>query len=183
MQVSPIPLHTARLRLRYLVVEDAERMMALNGESSTRRWLPSHVYADMSEASARMRYLISCYSAPGDPSLGPYVLGVDHLASGTLLGHVGFSPFDGEVEVSYAIAEASRGCGYGAEALLSACQWAAERFNLPSLLALTEAENAPSRRTLDRAAFVHAGDTRMVFQGSQQTVSRYVWRPVNRSVR
>ena len=151
-------------------------MMGLNGEPSTRRWLPSHVYPNMNAASSRMRYLISCYSSPGDPRLGPYVLAVEHLASGALLGHVGFSPLDNEVEVSYAIAEGSRGRGYGSEGLLYACQWAAEKFNLPSILAITESENTPSRRTLERAAFVHAEDTVMSFQGSQQTVSRYLWR-------
>lgn len=150
-------------------------MMELNGESSTRRWLPSHVYVDLDEATSRMQYLISCYSSPGDPRLGPYVLAVDHLASGVVLGHVGFSPLDSVVEVSYAIAEASRGHGHGAEALLTACQWAAENWNLPSLLAITEPENAPSRRTLERAAFVHVEDTTMEFQGSMATVSRYVW--------
>ena len=150
-------------------------MMALNGEPSTRRWLPSHVYADLDEATSRMRYLIACYTSPGDPRAGPYVLAVEHRASATLLGHVGFSPFDGEVEVSYAIAEASRAHGYGAEALLHACRWAADTFDLPGVLALTESENTPSRRTLERAAFVHQGDKLMRFQGSEQLVSRYWW--------
>lgn len=176
MRAMSLPISTPSLRIRSIVVEDAERMMELNSEPSTRRWLPSHVYADVGEATSRMRYLISCYSTPGDPRLGPYVLAVEHLSSGALLGHVGFSPLDNEVEVSYAIAEASRGRGYGSEALLYACQWAAETFDLPSILAITESENAPSRRTLDRAAFVHAEDTVMQFQGSQQTVSHYVWR-------
>ncbi len=112
-------------------------MMELNGEPSTRRWLPSHVYEDMKVATSRMRYLVSCYSSPGDPRRGPYVLAVEHLTSGALLGHVGLSPFDSEVEVSYAIAEGSRGRGYGSEALLHSCQWAAESFNLPSILAIT----------------------------------------------
>lgn len=150
-------------------------MMELNGEPSTSRWLPSHVYSDMNEATSRMRYLISCCLSPGDPRVAPYVLAVEHLASGTLLGHVGFSPLDDDVEVSYAIAEGFRGRGYGSEALRHACQWAAGHFNLPSILAITEAENTPSRRTLERAAFVHAEDTVMAFQGSQQTVSRYQW--------
>ena len=150
-------------------------MMELNGEPSTRRWLPSHFFADTNAATSRMRYLISCYSSPGDPRLGPFVLAVEHVASGELLGHVGFSPFDGDVEVSYAIAEGSRRRGYGSEALLYSCQWAAENFNLPSILALTESENTPSRRTLGRAAFVHDEDTLMRFQGSQQLVSRYLW--------
>lgn len=176
MPAITLPLSTPSLRLRHIVVEDAARMMALNGEPSTSRWLPSHVYADLGVATSRMRYLISCYSSPGDPRLGPVVLAVEHLASGVLLGHVGFSPFDDEVEVSYAIAEASRGCGYGAEALCHGCQWAAETFDLPGFLALTEAENMPSRRTLERAAFVHVEDTLMRFQGKQELVSRYVWR-------
>jgi len=120
--------------------------------------------------------LISCYSSPGDPRQGPFVLAVEHIASGALLGHVGFSPFDDDVEVSYAIAEASRGRGYGSEALLYACQWAAEKFNLPGILALTESKNAPSRRTLERAAFVHVEDTFMRFQGNEELVSRYFWR-------
>jgi RimJ/RimL family protein N-acetyltransferase len=176
MPANALPINTPSLRIRHIVIEDAARMMELNAEPSTRRWLPSHVYADMSEATSRMQYLTSCYSSPGDPRLGPYVLAVEHLASGALLGHVGFSPFDAEVEVSYAIAERSRRLGYGSEALFYSCQWAAERFSLPSILAITESENAPSRRTLERAAFVHDEDTVMRFQGTQQTVSRYLWR-------
>lgn len=176
MRTVPLPIRTPSLVIRGIVIEDAARMMELNGEPSTRRWLPSHVYADLDEATSRMRDLIDCYQSPGDPRRGPYVLAVEHLASGVLLGHVGFSPFDQDVEVSYAIAEASRGRGYGSEALLHACRWAAETFDVPSFLALTESENAPSRRTLDRAAFVHVEDTVMPFQGRPQTVSRYVWR-------
>lgn len=152
-------------------------MMELNGEPTTRRWLPSHVYANEQEAAERIRYLISCYSVPGDPRLGPYVLAVDHQASGVLIGHVGFSPFEGEVEVSYAIAESHRGRGHGAEALGHACRWAASRFGLAGLLAITEAANAPSRQTLMRAGFVHREDTVMRFQGTEQTVSHYQWRP------
>jgi len=150
-------------------------MMELNGEPSTGRWLPSHVYADLGVATSRMAYLVACYSSPGDPRRGPYVLGVEHRASGRLLGHVGFSPFDSDVEVSYAIAEDSRRRGYGAEALRHGCRWAAEKFDLARILAITESANAPSRRTLERAGFAHEEDTVMRFQGSEETVSRYAW--------
>jgi RimJ/RimL family protein N-acetyltransferase len=176
MPVSSLPINTPSLRLRHLNVEEAARMMELNGEPSTRRWLPSHVYQDANVATSRMHYLISCYSSPGDPRFGPFVLAVELIASGALLGHVGFSPFDSEVEVSYAIAEVSRRRGHGSEALLYSCQWAAEKFNLPSILALTESDNTPSRRTLERAAFVHEEDTLMRFQGTKQLISRYLWR-------
>jgi RimJ/RimL family protein N-acetyltransferase len=183
MHMNSLPIETPSLRLRHIGVEEAARMMELNDEPSTRRWLPSHVYADLSEATSRMQYLISCYSALGDPRLGPYVLAVEHRASGVLLGHVGFSPLDSEVEISYAITEHARRRGYGSEALLYACQWAAASFDLPSILAITESENDPSRRTLERAAFVHDRDIVMQFQGREETVSRYLWHPSSDSMR
>ena len=55
---------------------------------------------------------------PGDPKRGPYVLGVEHLKTGQLLGHVGFSPLDDGVEISYAIAQAWRCRGHGVQAML-----------------------------------------------------------------
>ena len=134
-----------------------------------------HVYADLAEATSRTQYLIDCYAMPGDPRKGAYVLAVEHRESGELLGHVGFSPFHAEVEVSYAIAESARGRGYGSEALLHACQWAARTYELPSLLAITEVANASSRRMLERAGFVHERDFVMQFQGKDEAVSRYLW--------
>lgn len=102
---------------------------------------------------------------------------------GRFLAMWGSALFDSDMEVSHAIAEASRGRGYGSEALLCACRWAAENFDLAKVLAITESENAPSRRTLERAAFVHAADELMRFQGRQQTVSRYLWHHTNAPAR
>lgn len=183
MTATALPITTPSLRLRHIVPADAVRMMALNAEPSTRRWLPSHVYADAGVAAARIDHLITCYSVPGDPRQAPYVLAVEDRARAALLGHVGFSPFHSDVEVSYAIAEHARGQGYGSEALLHACRWAAQAFGLVSVLAITESVNVPSRRTLDRAGFVHGSDTVMAFQGSPQAVSRYVWHAASPSQR
>ena len=122
-----------------------------------------------------MEFLISCYSAPGHPQRGPYVLAVEHQHGAKLLGHVGFSPFDDEVEVSYAIAESSRGRGYGTEALVHACKWIADAFSVSRVLAITESANVGSRRLLDRASFVRVHEGVMMFQGHEQLVSRYYW--------
>jgi RimJ/RimL family protein N-acetyltransferase len=126
-----------------------------------------------------MEYLISCYSTPGHPLQGPYVLAVEHKYNGSLLGHVGFSEFNGEVEVSYAIAESSRGRGYGTEALVCACNWAVAAFALTRLLAITESANASSRSLLDRAHFVQVHEALMLFQGKEQRICRYCWHPQN----
>ena len=93
-----------------------------------------------------------------------------------MLGHVGFSPLDDKVEVSYAIAEAERGLGYGVEALAYACELVGQAFGLSSLAAATATENIASRRLLERAGFLHVRDETTRFQGIQRAVSRYCWR-------
>lgn len=173
--MKSLPLETASLRLRHFVPEDAAPIMVLNAESSTRQWLPSHVYPTIAVAAEKLGFLISCYSMPGNPRLGPYVLAVENKDDGRLLGHVGFSPFENEVEVSYAIAELSRGRGYGTEALVSACNWIVDAFAVPQVLAVTEYANVASRRLLDRASFVLVQESVMMFQGHEQLVSRYLW--------
>lgn len=174
----PVPaLRTPSLVLRRFVPQDAPLLMRLNAEETTQRALPSHVYSNLSQAVTALGYLIKCYTSPGDARLGPYVLGIEHRETAQLLGHVGLSPLSGEVEVSYAIAEWARGRGYATQALAEACVWAAAAFALRRLVAVTASANLPSRRTLDRAGFLHSGDEIMRFQGSEQSVSRYVWFP------
>ena len=147
--------------------------MALNAELSTALWLPSHIYADLAEAQETMDFLISCYNEPGHPSRGPYVLAVEARDSGELLGHVGFSPLDDEVEVSYAIAECARGRGLGSEALDHACCWVGLAFQLPHVIAITSDQNAASRRLLEKARFHFERSEPMRFQGTEQQVVRY----------
>lgn len=180
--VPVLPIRTRSLCLRHFVPEDAARMLELNAEPSTRLWLPSHVYASLEAADEALEYLIACCAAPGDPRRGPYVLAVeldpagDHPAPPgmeALIGHVGFSPLDDEVEVSYAIAESMRGRGLGAQALEAACNWVCRRYALPGVVALTAAANAASRSLLVRTGFMHLEDEQRLFQGTPQEVSWY----------
>ena len=168
-----LPLRTPSLRLRHFAPADAPSIMALNGEPSTRRWLPSHVYATLDHATSAVDFLISCYAQPGDPRLAPYVLAVEQSGTSQLLGHVGFSPFDSEVEVSFAIAESARSRGYATEALVHACNWVTESCKLPTVLAITASANVASRRVLERASFLHVREEVMLFQGAEWNVSRY----------
>ena len=177
-----LPKSTPSLQLRHFVPGDALAAMALNAERSTRHWLPSHVYATADEAQSRLKYLISSYKDPGHPRLGPYVLAVAEARTLRLLGHVGFSPLDNEVEVSYAIAESARGQGYGAESLACACDWIASTFSVSRVLAITAVENIPSRRILEHVSFAHVQNEDMRFQGVRRAVSRYCWTaPTQRS--
>lgn len=166
-------VETPSLLLRHFVPEEAPRVRDLNAEPTTSRWLPSHVYADLEEARAALAFLIASYAAPGDPRLGPYVLGIEPRDTGQLIGHVGFSPLHGDVEVSYAVAESVRGRGFGTEALHHACDWACRSFGLPGVVAATASRNIASRRLLDKTHFAHVRDEVARFQGAEETVSRY----------
>jgi ribosomal-protein-alanine N-acetyltransferase len=117
--------------------------------------------------------LIGQYSSPANPRQGAYVLAIEHKADRTVIGHVGLSPIDDDVEIGFAIAQRYQGRGFAAEAIVAASWWAFESFALDRILGITSAANIASKRALLRAEFVHQGDKVMRFQGTEQSVSVY----------
>jgi len=166
-------IETEALVLRPFELGDAAAMHALSNESTYRQGLPSQVYADEVEARGVLKFLIEQFAAPADPRHGPYVLAIDHRGDGTLIGHVGLSPFEGDVEIGFAIAEAYQRQGLAVEAVIEACRWALSRFGLPRILGITAQSNEGSRKVLARARFEHREDRVMCFQGTEQKVSVY----------
>ncbi|MBK8232850.1 MAG: GNAT family N-acetyltransferase [Candidatus Eisenbacteria bacterium] len=100
-------------------------------------------------------------------------LAVEHRSSSTLIGHVGLSPLDDDVEIGFSIAESFQRQGLATEAIDAASHWAFETFALARILAITSATNTASRRTLLRAGFIYEGDKTMRFQGMDEAVSVY----------
>jgi len=166
-------IETKALVLRPFELGDAAAVYALSNEPASRQWLPSQVQADEAEARELLNSLIEQYTAPADPRRGPYVLAVDHRDDGTLIGHVGLSPLEGDVEIGFAVAEAYQRQGLGVEAVIAACRWAFGRFGLSRILAIAARSNQGSRKVLARAGFEHQTDRVMCFQGTEQAVSIY----------
>ena len=172
--MNDLPLETPRVRLRHFVPEDVAAVHALSDEESSRTWLPSQVYRDEAHARAVLAALIDAYARPGDPTRGPYVLAIEDRADGALIGHVGFSPLDDDVEIGFAVAERRQGRGLATEAITAASRWALATFALERILGVTNAANVASMRALRRAGFVHREDRVMSFQGSAKDVSVFV---------
>jgi RimJ/RimL family protein N-acetyltransferase len=170
MALDQLPLETRSLLLRHFVPADAVAVHALSDEESSRAWLPSQVYRDLAHACSVLESLIAHYSTPGNPSQGPYVLAIEDRSDGTLIGHVGFSPLDDEVEIGFSIAERRQGQGLATEAIGAASRWVFGTFGLKRILAVTSARNIASMRTLRRAGFVHVEDRAMNFQGAEEDV-------------
>ena len=173
MAVSQLPIETRSLLIRKFVLQDAPAVFVLSNEETSRSGLPSQVCRDHAHAVSVLEFLISQCSTPGDPRHGPYVLAIEHRVDRLLIGHVGFSPLDDEVEIGFAIAQDYQRQGLATEAIVAASRWALREFELDRILGITSATNIPSKRTLVRARFAHEGDKTMRFQGSEQVVSVY----------
>lgn len=173
MAPDPLPIQTRSLRIRPLIRDDAERVLVLSNEASARAWLPSQVCRDSAHARSMVETLVRHYSDPGDPRHGPYVLAIEARGEGVLIGHVGFSPLDDEVEIGFGIAESQQRRGLASEAIAAASRWALENFSLDRILGVTSAANIASQRTLARAGFVREEDRTMHFQGTEQRVHVY----------
>ncbi len=174
MAVHRLPLETRSLVLRHFVLEDAVVFHALSDEGTSRTWLPSQVYRDHAHACSVLESLIRCYSNPGNPTEGPYVLAIECRTDGTLIGHIGFSPLGRDVEIGFSIAEGSQRRGLATEAIGAASRWAFKTFGLRRMLGVTSKANIASMRTLRRAGFIHEEDRVMNFQGSEEDVRVYV---------
>ncbi len=164
------PIETQSLTLRPFVSDDATKVFRMSQEEGVRVWLPSQVYRDEAQAASVLDFLISQCSAPANPKVGPYVLGVQLRSSGELVGHVGLSPFGEDVEVGFAIEAAQQRKGLATEAVRAMCQWARGVFSLETILGITAERNVASQGVLLRAGFTWEKNDVMEFQGVEQPV-------------
>ena len=173
MPRNPLPLKTSSLVIRPFVLDDAPRMLVLSNEDASRTWLPSQVYADEAVAVSVLKFLMDQFATPADPRRGAYVLAIEHRTSRTLIGHVGFSPFEEDVEIGFAIARDYQRRGLAVDAIVAACRWVFQEFELDRILGIASTANVASRRALARAGFEHQTDKVMKSQGTVQPVSLY----------
>ena len=173
MSLNRLPVTTRSLLIRQFVREDAGDVLILSNEETSRTWLPSQVYRDHAHAASVLEFLIAQYSTPANPRHGPYVLAIEHRTDRRLIGHVGLSPLEDDVEIGFAIGQSYQGQGFATEAIVAASRWAFQMFGLDRILGITSAANLASKRALVRAHFAHQEDKVMRFQGTERSVSVY----------
>ena len=167
------PIIAPRVTLRYFVPEDARKVFVMSQESGLRTWLPDQVYASEEQAFEVLQYLIEKCHDPGAPTLAPYVLGVCLNGSDELIGHVGLSPLNGQVEIGYAIEDRHQGGGLASQAVRAMSDFALARFDLPRVLGIVATDNAASCRVLEHAGFVLAEESLGKLHGHSGLVRTY----------
>jgi len=139
--------------LRKFVPEDADKVFKMSIENSMRTWIPDQVYRDVTHAQEVLAFLIDQYQDDVSPTMAPVVLGICLAGTGELIGHIGISPLQEDVEVGYAIEERQQGKGYAGMAVRAMCEWALAEFALPRLLGVVAVDNRSSCRVLEKAGF------------------------------
>jgi [ribosomal protein S5]-alanine N-acetyltransferase len=140
------------LILRPFTLDDTGKVYIMSLEDGMKKWIPDQVYADENEAREVLEFLITCYDKP-DPKIKPFVIGIELKGTDELIGHVGLSPLNGDVEIGYAVEEKHHRKGYATEAIKAMCQYALEKFNLDKIIGIVASENKGSVKALEKAEF------------------------------
>ncbi|MFI1304390.1 GNAT family N-acetyltransferase [Streptomyces sioyaensis] len=151
----PLALTAGRVALRALLPTTAARVA--DGESAGFDWIDGTPAETTSGgAGIAVRAAAAGHYRPG---WGVFVL--TDAAAGTALGSIGFhGPPDDEgfVEIGYDLSPSARGAGWATEAVRLLAGWAATHPEVRTVCALTEPENLPSQRVLERAGFRFVGE-------------------------
>ena len=89
-----------------------------------------------------------------------YAIWMIELRDGKHIGELCFKGLseDGIAEIGYGIAEEYRGCGYAAEAVSAAVDWALGQTGFMCITAEAEEVNIASQKVLSKAGFVPTGE-------------------------
>lgn len=152
-------LETARLRLRAHRLADFDTIADMSADAANMR----HISGPQSreESWRRMLAASGCW-----PLMGFGYWLVERREDGTFLGQAGLADFkrdmepniEGLPELGYVFAAHAHGQGYASEAVSAILAWADEVIAPEQIVAIIDADNAPSIRVAERAGFAR-GET------------------------
>ena len=141
-------LHTERLELRWLSVDDAPMMLAVWNDPAFVRFVGDRGVRSLEEAEVAMRDgLLRLYD---EHNYGPFV--VIRREDGTNMGICGLFRRDGldEPDIGFALLPEYCGKGFGYESSAAVIQHARDSLELPRVLAIVSPENSTSIALLEK---------------------------------
>lgn len=151
----PLTLTAGRVALRALLPATAARVA--DGDPAGFDWIDGTPPETTSGgAGIAVRAAAAGHYRPG---WGVFVL--TDTTTGTALGSIGFHgppDADGCVEIGYDLSPSARGAGWATDAARLLTGWAAAQPEVRTVCALTEPENVPSQRVLERTGFRFVGE-------------------------
>ena len=168
--MSQLRIETARLLITEFDESMAECVHINSLDENTRRLVPDEVFATVQEAHDAITFLITCYGDTASPLVYPVL-----LQSGENIGYVQAVPLADEWEVGYHIAAKHTGNGYASEAVDGFLPVIMRKLGIERIWGICRADNAASRRVLEKCGFSLASQTVGDYHGEVHELCKYLW--------
>ena len=148
-------IETARLRLRWLVPEDAPALLAVFGDPAVCRYWSRPPLADLAEGAALQREIAELFA---ERSL--FQWGIAERDGDAVVGTCTLAALSAEhrrAELGFAIARGAWGRGYASEAVAALLAYAFDALALHRVEADVDPRNDSSIRVLERMGFRREG--------------------------
>lgn len=144
-----------------MVLTDLEWYARFAGDADVMRYIGRAGPLTRDQAAERLARYVRCWD---EHQLGMF--SVRLRGDETPIGWGGLQPLDGtaEIEVGYAFGKTAWGRGFATELASAVVQWGFEARQLDRIVAVASAENAASRRVMDKLGMRYEG-VRPVYGG------------------
>ena len=149
---------------------ETERLSITVFDEDNRHFMPDEVFETKEAALEKMLYLISCYDSDNTPLVYPIL-----LKSGQHIGHVETVPIDQGWEVGFHVGKCYTRKGYATEAVKAFLPIIMEQLELDEMFGICLADNAASRKVLEKCGFLLEFDGMGPYHGETQHICRYKW--------
>ena len=149
MSTAPLPLLTARTRLRRLSEADLPRFQAYRHDAEIGRW---QGWQPMDDVAARA-FLQDAATSPFCPPGQWFQLGIAERDSDALIGDIGVQLHGGAgllAEIGFTLAPAAQGRGLATEAVGAVVAWLLAQAPAQRVVAVADTRNLASLRLLQR---------------------------------
>lgn len=164
-------IETSRLLITQFDTSMARSVHLQSLDEDTRRFVPDEVFETEEEASETVRFLMDCYASGEGPLVYPIL-----LKDGSYIGYVQAVPLeDGTWEIGYHIGKEFTSHGYATEAVRAFLPVILKQLGISRIKGICLAENAASRRVLEKCGFAMLWEGTGSYQGREQMVCHYVY--------
>lgn len=166
-------LETGRLLIAEFRPDMAQAVHENSLDEDNRRFLPDEVFETVEDAGETIRFLISRYGSAEGPLVFPVM-----LKNGITIGHVQAVPIDnGAWEIGYHIGKRYTKKGYATEAVTAFLPVIMKRLGIHRISGICVADNAASRRVLEKCGFTLEYEGAGSYHGGQAVICRYTFTP------
>lgn len=165
-------IETERLVIRPFSLDDVKTIFILSQEEGMRTWIPDQVYKDEMQTTDVLNFLMTQYEKE-NPKEAPVVFAIALKDSKEVIGHVGLSAFEENVEIGYAIGEKHGGKGYATEAVKAYTEWALKTLPVKKIYGIVANENHGSGRVLEKAGYILEEEKEQMYLGKPRMCRRF----------